>query len=90
MIVRIKLKRNKKRKMSTGNLLSVKNIQVPLFDGTPKGFSLFWTKFKAFVGMKGFQKALKECPEKDLQSFEEEEVEVEEGSNADKAWDQNV
>ena len=37
--------------------------------------------------MKGFQKALKECPEKELPSFEEEEVE--EGSNADKARDQN-
>ena len=36
--------------------------------------------------MKGFQKALKECPEKELPSFEEEEVE--EGSNADKVRDQ--
>ena len=73
--------------MSTGNLLSVKAIQVPLFDGTSKSFSLFWTKFKAFAGMKGFQKALKECPEKDLPSVEEEEVE--EGNNADKVRDQN-
>ena len=73
--------------MSTGNSLSVKTIQVPLFDGTSKSFSLFWTKFKAFAGMKGFQKVLKECPEKDLLSFEEEEVE--EGSIADKARDQN-
>ena len=66
--------------------MSVKTIQVPLFDGTLKSFSFFWTKFKVFVGMKGFQKALKECPEKELPSFEEEEVE--EGSNADKVRDQ--
>ena len=74
--------------MSTGNSLNVKTIQVPLFDGTPKSFSLFWTKFKAFAGMKGFQKALKESAEADLPTSEE--AEVEEGSNADKARNRNL
>ena len=74
--------------MSTGNSLNVKTIQVPLFDGTPKSFSLFWTKFKAFAGMKGFQKALKESAKADLPTSEE--VEVEEGSNADKARNRNL
>ena len=74
--------------MLTGNSLSVKSIQIPLFDGTPKSFSLFWTKFKAFAGMKGFQKALKETAEADLP--ESEEAEVAEGSNADKARTRNL
>ena len=74
--------------MSTGNSLNAKTIQVPLFDGTPKSFSLFWTKFKAFVEMKGFQKALEESAEVDLPTSEESEVE--EGSNADKARDRNL
>ena len=47
--------------MLTGNLLSVKTIQALLFNGMPKIFLLFWTKFKAFVRMKSFQMALKEC-----------------------------
>ena len=66
-----KLKERNAAKMSTGNSLSVKTIQVPLFDRTSKSFSLFWTKFKVLAGMKGFQKALKECPEKELPLFEE-------------------
>ena len=74
--------------MLTGNSLNVKTIQVPLFDGTPKSFSLFWTKFKAFAGMKGFQKALKESAEVDFPTSKE--LEVEEGSNADKACNHNL
>ena len=74
--------------MSTGNSLNVKTIQVPLFDRTPKSFSLFWTKFKVFAGMKGFQKALEESAEVDLPTSEESEVE--EGSNADKARNHNL
>ena len=74
--------------MLTGNLLKVKTIQVSLFDGTSKSFSLFWTKFKAFAGMKGFQKALKESAKADLPTSEE--VEVEKGSNADKACNHNL
>ena len=74
--------------MSTGNSLNVKTIQVPLFDGMPKSFSLFWTKFKAFAGMKGFQKALKESAEVDLPTSKESEVE--EGSNADKSRNRNL
>ena len=57
-----------------------KTIQVPLFDGMLKSFSLFWTKSKACAEMNGFQNALKECPEKELPSFEAEELE--EGSKA--------
>ena len=74
--------------MSTGNSLNVKTMQVPLIGGTPKHFSLFWTKFKSFAGMKGFQKALKESVEADLTTSKE--VEVEEGSNADKAHNRNL
>ena len=60
-----------------------------------KSFLLFWTKFNAFTGMKGFQnamkgfqKALKECAEKDLTSSKD--VEVKEVSDADKAQDHNI
>ena len=74
--------------MLTGNSLNIKTIQVPLFDGMPKSFLLFWTKFKVFAGMKGFQKALKESAEAYLPTSEE--VEVEEGSNADKAHNRNL
>ena len=59
-----------------------------MFDGMPKRFSLFWTKFKAFAGMKGFQKALKESAEVNLPTSKESEVE--EGSNADKACNRNL
>ena len=54
----------------------------------PKSFLLFWTKFKVFAGKKGFQKALKESAEAYLPTSEE--VEVEEGSNADKAHNRNL
>ena len=54
--------------MLTGNAWSVKTIQVTLFNGEPKIFILYWTKFKVFAGVKGFQKALKECAEKNQPS----------------------
>ena len=58
-------------------------MTVPTFNGTQKSFPMFWTKFKAFGGMKGFGAALKETPEAALPISED--VEVDDGTPAGKA-----
>ena len=74
--------------MLTGNFFSVKSIQLSLLNGTPESFWYFWMKLKAFAGMKGFQKVLKESSDVDFPPSKD--AEVVEGSNANNEHNCNV
>ena len=42
------------------------SIKLPTFDGKDANFSMFWMRFKAYAGVKGFLQALQEVPDKDM------------------------
>ena len=59
------------------------SAKIPVFDGTQKGFMMWWVRFHAFAVMKGFSRALKEDPS--LPASESTVPETEESKLAKKA-----
>ena len=50
---------------------AVKSIRLPMFDGKPEKFQVWWTRFRAYAGVFGFIKALKKGGETALPPTED-------------------
>jgi hypothetical protein len=59
------------------SLLSVKNAKIQVFDGTRENFPVWWLHFQAFAQTYKFKEALKEEPEDDLPTTEDEDEDEE-------------
>jgi hypothetical protein len=46
--------------------MSETSLKLPTFDGKDANFSMFWMRFKAYAGVKGFLQALQQDPDEDM------------------------
>ena len=53
---------------------SVKSLKLPLFDGKPEKFQVWWTRFKAYASVFSFSQAIKPGGEEHLPESEFEEL----------------